>query len=150
MPPMAIFQKPPLFGSGTNGSSTGSSGISEFQPNINYIFHMPIFQTAPEWEVLEYRIQSPAGLLYPTSIYSRSPLAGILNRRLQNVEFWNIEITAQQKLYVPQAYIPEASLLGSYTNGSRMGSSGISKFQLNINYMFHKPILQKHLYWDPV
>ena len=35
-----------------------------------------------------------------------------------HVELWNITSQAQQKVYIPQTYIPESSLLGSRTHGS--------------------------------
>jgi len=82
-------------------------------------------QAAPEWGLLEYRNSTTAEILHSRSLYSRGLLTVILYKRLQNGVFWNIEIPPQQKFYIPETYIPEGSLLGSRTNGFRMGSSGI-------------------------
>jgi hypothetical protein len=87
---------------------------------INSIFQKPIFQrapycdpvqTAPGWGLLEYRNSSTAEILYSRSLYSRRLLIVILYKRLQNGVFWNMEIPPQQKFYIPEAYIPEGSLL---------------------------------------
>jgi hypothetical protein len=68
-------------------------------------------QNAPECGVLEYRNSSTAGILYSRSLYSRGLLAVILYKRLQDGVFWNIENPPQQKFYIPEAYIPNGSLL---------------------------------------
>ena len=54
------------------------------------------------------------------------------------------------EFYIPEAYIAEGSLLGSCTNWSRMGSSGIWKFHRNMNSIFQKLIFQNAPYLGPV
>ena len=56
--------------------------------------------------ILYKRLQ---GVVFWQSLYSRALLIGILNKRVQGVVFWNIEIPPRQKLYIPEAYIPERS-----------------------------------------
>ena len=82
-------------------------------------------QTAPESGFLAYRNPTKQEVPLSRSLCSRSILTGILYKPLQDVEFWNVEISPGWKFYIPEAYIPEASLLESCTNGSRMGPHGI-------------------------
>ena len=98
--PEAYIPEGSLLGSYTNCSRMRSSGIK----------------------------QNTTMILYSKRLYSKGLPTCILRKRLWNVVFWNMEIPSPQRFYIPEAYIPDGSLLGSCTNGSRMSCSGIYKF----------------------
>ena len=101
----------------------GRRSRASFPPPQNSIFQKPVFQKHPYWDP----VQTPPGwgfLGYKKSI---------------TTEF-----------YIPEACIPEGSLLGSCTSGSRMGSSGIRKFHRNMNSIFQIFLFHKAPYLDLV
>ena len=109
----------------------------EIPPLQNSIFQKPISQRAPYWDpvqtasecgFLEYRNFTTAEILYSKHLYARMFLIGFLCKRLQNGVLWNIENSTAAEFYIPEAYIPKDSVLGSCTNCFRMGPSGIWKF----------------------
>jgi hypothetical protein len=98
--------------------------------------------------LLEYKNSSQPEMLHSRSLYSRRLLTGILYKQLRTGVFLDIEIPAKPRFYIPEAYIPDGSLLESCTNGSRMWSSGIWKFHHSSDFIFQKPIFQMAPCWD--
>ena len=92
----------------------------EIPAQQNSTFQKPIFQRASYWDPVQ-----------------TAPEWGAL-------EYGN-PTTAE--FYIPEAYIPKGSLLGSCTNGFKMWLSGIYKFHHPRNSIFQKPIFQNY---DPV
>ena len=69
--------------------------------------------------VLEYNKPSPATIVYPTNLYSRSILAWIPYTWVGNIMFWNIEIAAQQKCSTTPSLYPRSFVIGILHNRLR-------------------------------